>query len=216
LKEIVGDSAFDYAHVILAFHYMNRIADTLGVTPEVFPLRMRHFESLRKASVQLMGFFMTRMDLNNRAYDVSYQEALLRTTPVFKAITGREPENDFELFQTRPKLVEVMQILMEDRQGRTGLDTITIEKVQRTVEEALPADVTQAESIAPRPKDPIEDFAFTGTRCAYRTTPEMIQSLRDAGYDDTDILDLAIIVADANLWARAHRLYGLDPSLIYL
>ena len=44
----------------------------------------------------------------------------------------------------------------------------------------------------------------------------MIGRLRQKGYDDLGILDLAIAVADANLWARIYRLEGLKPELFYL
>jgi hypothetical protein len=42
---------------------------------------------------------------------------------------------------------------------------------------------------------------------------EMIDRLRQKGYDDTGILDLAIAVADANMWTRIYRLFGLDAGL---
>jgi hypothetical protein len=59
-------------------------------------------------------------------------------------------------------------------------------------------------------------LAFVGTRYAYRTTVDMIDALRQKGYDDTGILDLAIAVAEANQWARIHRLLDLDPAIFYL
>ena len=55
-----------------------------------------------------------------------------------------------------------------------------------------------------------------GTRYAYRTTPDMIEALRQEGFDDIGILDLAIAVAEANQWARIHRLLNLNPKLYYL
>jgi alkylhydroperoxidase family enzyme len=54
-----------------------------------------------------------------------------------------------------------------------------------------------------------------GTRYAHRTTKEMIDMLHQQGYDDLDILDLAIAVADANMWARIYRLFGLNANLLY-
>ena len=72
------------------------------------------------------------------------------------------------------------------------------------------------ESFHLRPEDPVEAFAFIGTRYAYRTTEAMIAALRERGYDDLGVLDLAIAVADANQWARLHRLLGLAPELFCL
>ena len=43
----------------------------------------------------------------------------------------------------------------------------------------------------------------------------MIDALREDGYDDLGILDLAIAVADANMWARIYRLAGLKAELFY-
>jgi len=79
-----------------------------------------------------------------------------------------------------------------------------------------PASVIDAQGLHPVPDDPIEAFAFVGTRYAYRTTKRMIKGLRQIGYDDLGILDLAIAVADANLWARIYRLADLKPELFYL
>ena len=43
----------------------------------------------------------------------------------------------------------------------------------------------------------------------------MIDRLRQEGYDDISILDLAIAVADANMWARMYRLFDLNSDLFY-
>jgi alkylhydroperoxidase family enzyme len=65
-----------------------------------------------------------------------------------------------------------------------------------------------------RPADPVEAFAFVGTRYAQRATDAMVDALRGAGFDDLGILDLAIAVADANQWARMRRLLGLPADLL--
>ncbi len=82
----------------------------------------------------------------------------------------------------------------------------------------LPARTSRRGRIAdggPRPTDPVEAFAFVGSRYASRTTERMIEALREAGYDDLGILALTIAVADANNWARLHRLAGLPAELGY-
>jgi hypothetical protein len=215
LRKIIGDRALDYAHVIVSFHYINRIADMLNVPHEALSLHLRRFEWLRRATVHAASYFMSKMDLTNREFESSYERAVENITPIFKRVTGREPQDEFKPFIPRPKLVEVMQMLLEERYMRGSLDHATITRVQRTVENALPTNAHQAGGIHSRLEDPVDDFAFVGTRYAYRTTPEMIVALRRCGYDDTGILDLAIVVADANDWARAYRLYGLDPNLLY-
>jgi hypothetical protein len=84
------------------------------------------------------------------------------------------------------------------------------------VEEALPASEDDLSGFHVRSTDPVVDFAFVGTRYAYRMTRARIEALRRSGYDDLGILDLATAVADANLWARMFRLVGLPPALFYL
>jgi alkylhydroperoxidase family enzyme len=88
--------------------------------------------------------------------------------------------------------------------------------VHHGVEAALPSRREEAEGFHPRPADPIDAFAFVGTRYAARTTEGMIEALRRDGFDDVAILDLAIAVADANQWARTHRLLGLEAGLFSL
>jgi hypothetical protein len=80
----------------------------------------------------------------------------------------------------------------------------------------MPENAEDMEGLHTRPDDPIEAFAFLGTRYAYRTTKPMIDVLRREGFDDLGLLDLAIAVADANQWARLYRLLDLPAELFYL
>ena len=116
----------------------------------------------------------------------------------------------------RPKLVEILALALEERDRHSGLDRATVARLHATVEAALPATADEAQGFHARPADPVAAFAFVGTRYAARTTADMITALRRAGYDDVAILDLAIAVADANQWARLHRLLGLPPALFTL
>ena len=216
LRQVVGSSALDYARVIAAFHFMNRMADLLGVAHEILPDKLRSYKPLRRASIQLMGYFMTRMDLANRSYEISYQQALAKITPVFEAVTGRAPQDEFENLRERTKLIEIIQLMLEERQSSTGLDKTTIIKIQRTVEAALPTGAAQTQGPLEHRDDPVEDFTTIGTRYSHRADSGLIEALRAAGYEDRSILDLALTVAYANDWARVYRLYGLDPNLFYL
>jgi hypothetical protein len=192
VRALVGDGALDYALLVGAFHFINRVADLLHVDAEVLPERLRRFETLRRLSVRAGSLFMARMDLAPRPYPTTYAEAVAR----FARATGRPPGDAFAPVAARPKLIEAIE--------------------HRTVEAALPSDPDQAVGFHARPADPIEAFAFVGTRYAARTTPEMIEALRRAGRDDLGVLDLAIAVADANQWARLHRLAGLPRDLFYV
>lgn len=196
--------------VLGVFHFINRIADLLHVDAEALPERLRRFESIRRLGVRVASRILARGDLRNRPYAVGWDEARSRIAPLLE----RHDARALRALAPRPKLVEALQLALEER-GRSSVDRPTLARIHRTVEAALPVAATDVEGFHTRPADPVEAFAFVGTRYAYRTTAEMIDALRRAGYDDLGILDLAIAVADANQWARTHRLLGLSPDVFY-
>ena len=216
IRDIVGDGALDYALVLGSFHYINRIADLLQVSPEALPPSLRRFELLRRITIRVASIMLAKMNMANRGYQTSFEEAIEKLKPFFENTFKRHLEDELELLKTRPKLVEVLQLKIEDRDRHSSLNREILTRIHRTVEAALPGFVDEAEGFHTRPEDPVEAFAFVGTRYAYRVTKDMIDTLRQAGYDDTGILDLAIAVADANQWARIYRLTDLDPTLFYL
>jgi len=216
LREIVGDGALDYALVIVSFHFVNRIADLLGIVTEFLPISLRRIECLRRTAVRLLGIFMKMMDLTNRAYGTSYDAAVKSIAPLFQDAMGRHPGDDFKSITARPKIIEAIRLSLEERDKHSSLDRQVLAKIHQTVEQALPECADDLEGFHTRPDDPIEDFAFVGTRYAHRTTREMIDVLRAEGFDDLGLLDLAVAIADANQWARLYRLLGLPPELFYL
>ena len=216
LREIVGDGALDYTLVIGLFHFINRIADLLHVAPEALPESLRRFGFLRRMTVRIASLIMSRMDLKNRKFGSSYEETLENITPLFEQTMDRKPGDAFAPVKTRPKLIEVFQFILEEQVIHTSLNRETLADIHRTVEDALPAAIDDAKGFHARPENPVEAFAFVGTRYAYRTTENMIDELRRMNYDDVGILDLAIAVAIANFWARTHRLLSLEPELFYV
>jgi hypothetical protein len=216
MRKIVGDDALDYLLVIASFHFVNRIADLLDVPLEGLPKSLRRFEFLRRLTLRVAGRLLSRMDLANREYRLTYDNALTNLRSSLAITSKMELESALAVFKPRPKLVEVFHLLLAERDNRSSLDQKIIAKIHVAVEKALPATVIDAQGLHPVPDDPIEAFAFVGTRYAYRTTKHMIDKLRQKGYNDMGILDLAIAVADANLWARIYRLAGLKPELFYL
>ena len=216
MRKIVGDDALDYLLVIASFHFVNRIADLLDVPLEGLPKPLRRFELLRRLTLRVAGVMLAKMDLANREYQLTYDNALTNLKSGLAITSQPELEAALAVFKPRPKLVEVLQLLLTERDHRSGLDRDILAKIHRAVEKALPATVIDAQGFHPVPEDPVEGFAFVGTRYAYRTTRRMIDGLRRKGYDDLAVLDLAIAVADANMWARLYRLTGLKPELYYL
>ena len=212
LRAVVGDAVLDYVLVLCAFHFINRIADLLAVPPEALPRALRRFEPLRRLGVRVTSALLGRMDLANRPYPTSFEEARSR----FEAVRGGPVGDALEPLRSRPALVESLALAMEERRRVTSLDADTLARVDRAVEAALPRSSGDATGFHARPADPLEAFAFVGTRYANRTTEAQITALRRAGYDDLGILDLAIAVADANQWARMHRLAGVPAELLWL
>lgn len=216
VRAAAGDGALDYVLVLGSFHFINRIADLLGVDPEALPEALRRFELVRRLGVRIASRLLARMDLANRTYPTSYAEALASAAPLVERSLGRPVGEALAPFAARPKLIEVLALALAERDERSTLDRATLARVQRTVEDALPRSLDDSTGFHARPADPVEAFAFVGTRYPARATPAMIEALRRAGWGDLGILDLATAVADANNWARMHRLLGLAPELLYV
>jgi hypothetical protein len=216
IREIVGDGAIDYAMVMASFHFINRMADLLNVAPELLPNALRRFEFLRRISVRLFSLLLAKFDLANRVYPFSYDTAIANISPVFERIFGRKISTEFKQIENRPKVIEVIQMQLEEMEDFSSLDRETLGKIHRIVEASLPGKRGDTEGYHPIPDDPVEALAFIGTRYAHRMTEERIHKLRSMGYDDVGILDLTVAVADANQWARVYRLLDLDPAICYI
>ena len=186
------------------------------MAPEALPESLRRFNFLRRMTVRVASLIMSRMDLRNRKFNSSYEKTVENITPLFERAMGRKPGDAFTSIKSRPKLIEVFRFILEERVIHTSLDRETLANIHRTVEDALPADIEDVEGFHERPENPVEAFAFVGTRYAYRTTKDMIDDLRRMNYDDVGILDLAIAVAGTNYWARTHRLLSFEPELFYV
>jgi alkylhydroperoxidase family enzyme len=209
VRALVGDGALDYVLVLCAFHFINRIADLLAVPPEAIPESLRRFEPLRRVGVRVASMLLGRMDLKNRAYTTSFDDARAR----LEAVLGRRVGAAVDPLRQRPKLVESIALAVEERDHASSLPRAALGRVQSAVAAALPRSVEEATGFHTRPTDPVEAFAFVGTRYASRIPTEQIVALRHEGFDDSGILDLAVAVADANQWERMYRLAELPEAL---
>jgi hypothetical protein len=206
LRALAGDGALEYALVLGAFHFVNRIADLLGVDPELPGMPwLRRAEALRRLAVRAMTMVLGRMDLALRPFDRTFADVVASLPPAVDRTA-------LEALRPRPHVLEAIRLAREER-GRSSLDPATLVAVDAAVEAALPASAEGVEGFHARPADPVGAFAFVGTRYAQRATAAMIDALRRAGWDDLRLLDLAIAVADANQWARLRRLLALPASL---
>jgi len=159
LREIVGDGALDYTLVIGLFHFIDRMADLLHVAPEALPKSLRRFEFLRRLTVRIASLIMSKMDLQNRKFNSSYEETLENITPLFEQAMGRKPGDVFAPVKSRPRLIEVFRFILEERVIHTSLNRETLANIHRTVEDALPADIEDAKGFHERPENPVEAFA---------------------------------------------------------
>lgn len=216
LRTASGDAALAYALVISAFHFINRVADILDVDPEAIPRGLRRLEPLRKFGVWVGSRLMGRMDLGARPFDAGFEETAATLDVYAESSLGTAAREALAPLSARPHIVEVLRLGFEERDEGSSLDRETLARVHAGVEAALPDSLDEAEGFHPRPADPLDELIFVGTRYAYRTTDELIERVRALGFDDLAILDLAIAIAEANQWARLHRLAGLDPRFFYL
>ena len=216
LRATAGDGALTYALVAGSFHFINRVADLLHVDSEALPAGLRRFEPLRRVSVHVAARLFRRVDLANRAYGRTFDQAVADSGRAIEALLGVPLGERLAPLRARPHAVEILRLSLEERDQRSGLPRALIARVQQGVEDALPARREESLGFHARPSDPVDAFVFVGTRYATRTTLPMIDALRSTGLDDLGVLDLAIAIADANQWARTHRLLGLDARLFYL
>jgi alkylhydroperoxidase family enzyme len=216
LNTVVPGSAVEYVVVAGAFHFVNRIADLLNVDPEALPEGLRRFEWLRKLGVSVAARLMKRLDLVNRRYDRRYEDVLEELRRACLRRSASAATTDVSSLRASPQAIEILRLTIAERDDHSSLDEATLARVHRVVENALPRSRDDIEGFHPRPQDPVEAFAFVGTRYPARTTPAMIERLRAAGYEDLGILDRAIAVADANQWARMYRLLDLDSRIFLL
>ena len=180
------------------------------------PEGLRRFELLRRLNVRIAARLFRRVDLANRAYGRTYDQAIAESGRALEVLLAAPLGNRLAPLRARPQGIDILRLALEERDRRSSLPRELTARVHSGVEAALPATREEAVGFHARPPDPVDAFVFVGTRYAARTTPAMIDALRASGFDDLGVLDLAIAIADANQWARTHRLLGLDAGLFYL
>ncbi len=215
LRALVGDGAVTYAFVLCQFHFVNRMADLLHIDADGIPESVRVLGPIRKITVQFVSAVFSKIfNLENRIYDRSFVQVVdefLAQLPSSAATIQRE---DLAPLESRPHIIEILSSSVKEREQYSSLRKGVVRKIHALVEENLPDSEEDSTGFHERPEDPVEAFVFVGTRYAQRTTLAMIDALREAGYDDLGILDLAIAISDANMWVRFHRLLGLKPALL--
>jgi len=191
--------ALEIVSYVASFHFINRIADLVGIQSDV-PLVQPRWTWLRRLGVRMQGWTMGRfLDLSNRDAGVDADAALAEA----EAVLGPFPPGYRELVKAPnvaaflTTVADVMRRLPSDLVGR----------VTPVVAAALPANEEDATGFHARPSDPIDALAFVGTRYAARTTDAMTDAIRDQyGMDDAALTDLFYAIAMRNAFERMDRL----------
>ncbi len=227
----------DAAGVMIAFNFITRVANALGVEPEI-PAWMRRIEPLRQLGLRAMAlFFRLFVDLNQKEVQgptPSEHLAALRT--LFIDLQMGDLPGWVERLSFAPPLLAALRELLEAlvrrdaATGSIGLDANRFRTIGRTVLRSIPnaetltilADNWQ---LAPGSEADskrtalITRFANDVALRSYTLTRERIDELRAANLDDAEILDVTVTAA---LWSAAARLEvltgclpALDPEAEY-
>jgi len=182
-----------------AFHFINRIADLVGIESD-FPLIQRRFRGLRRLGVRFQGWSMGKLaNLSRQQVDVDVDAALAEA----EAVLGPLPPG-FAALRKAPNVAGYLTTIAEVTRQ---LDPAMLERVTRGVADALPTREEEALGFHPRPTDPVDALIFVGTRYAARTTEALVDAVREkAGYDDAALTDLFYAISMRNGVERMFRL----------
>jgi alkylhydroperoxidase family enzyme len=211
LGEVVSaygvNGSIEIVAVLGAFHFVNRVADLVGIRSDL-PLIRPRWRRLRRLGVRLQAWGMRAlMDLSNQAVEVNTEAALAEA----EAALGPLPAG----YQAVREVPNVAGFLTTVARVVRELDPEMLERVGRVVASALPAREEEAVGFHPRPADPLEALSFVGTRYAVRTTDRMVDAVREKyGYSDAELTDLFYAISMQNAVERMHRLLAAPPSTL--
>ncbi len=219
---------YDAVGVMMAFNFITRVVNALGVEPEI-PGWMRRIEPLRQLGLRAMAlFFRLFVNLDRKeVHGPTPSEHLAALRTLFIDLRLGDLPAWVERLSFAPPLLATLREFLEAlvrrdaATGTNGLDVNQFLAIGRTVLQSIPnaetltllADNWQ---LAPDTEADAERTALI-TRFAkdvalrsYTLTRERIDELRAANLDDAEILDVAVTAA---LWSAAARLEVLTGCL---
>jgi len=198
-------AAVDVTGYIYSFHFINRIADLVGIRSDL-PLIQSHWSWLRRIGVRLQGAMMRRvMDLRHCDVEVDVDQGIAR----MEAIVGPLPRG-FSSLRAAPNVAGLLHTVADTAER---LDPGLLSAIGASVRAALPANEDEALGFHRRPSDPLEALVFVGTRYPTRTTDEMVDAVRRSrDFDDRGILNVFFAIAMHNGLERMRRL--LEKPLV--
>jgi alkylhydroperoxidase family enzyme len=191
--------AIEIVSVLTAFHFINRIADLVGIQSDL-PIVQPRWRWLRRAGVRLLGWGMKRLaDLSNQRAAVDVEACLREAAETFGSLPA-----GYESMREAPNVAAFLTTVA--RVARE-LDRDMVERVGAVVARSLPRDEEEATGFHARPAEPLEALAFVGTRYAARTTDDLVAAVRAKyGYGDAELTDLFYAISMHNGLARMNRL----------
>jgi alkylhydroperoxidase family enzyme len=222
---------FDAVGVMIAFNFISRVANALGVEPEI-PGWMRRIKPLRQLALRAMALcFRFFVDLDRKEVHgptPAEHLAALRTLFIDLGLGGLPAW--VERLSVAPPLLAALREFLEAlvrrdaATGTIGLDANQFMAIGRTVLQSVPnaesltklADnwqpASRAEADAKRTAL-ITRFADDVALRSYTLTRDRIDELRAANLDEADVLDIVVTAALWSATARLEVLTGCLPAL---
>ncbi len=219
---------FDAAGVMVAFNFITRVANALGVEPEI-PGWMRRIEPLRQLGLRAMAlFFRLFVDLDRKqVHGPAPSEHLAALRALFTDLRLGDLPAWVERLPFAPPLLAAVREFLEallrggETAGAAGVDANRFMAIGRTVLRSIPNAETLtalADNWQPAPRAEADSertalvtrFANDVALRSHTLTRERVDELRAAGLDDADVLD---VVVSAALWGAAARLEVLTGCL---
>jgi len=217
---------FDAVGVMIAFNFITRVANALGVEPEI-PGWMRRIEPFRQVGLRAMAlFFRLFVDLESKGvYGPTPSEHLAALRTLFIDLGLGDVPAWLERLAFAPPLLaalrEFLEALVRRDTATGGFDVNQFMAIGRTVLQSIGNAQTLtalADDWEPVPRGEadaqrttlITRFANDVALRSYTLTRDRTDELRAAGLDDAEVLD---VVVTAALWGAAARLEVLTGCL---
>jgi alkylhydroperoxidase family enzyme len=223
---------FDAVGVMIAFNFITRVANALGVEPEI-PGWMRRIEPLRRLALRTMAlFFRFFIDLDRkRVHGPTPSEHLAALRTLFVGLRLGDLPVWVERLSFAPPLLAALRELLEAlfrrdaATGTLGLDANQFMAIGQTVLQSIPNAGTLTILAGTWQPDPraeadgkrtalITRFAKDVALRSYTLTRERIDELRAAHLDDAEVLDVVVTTALWSAAARLEVLTGCLPALV--
>jgi alkylhydroperoxidase family enzyme len=222
---------FDAVGVMIAFNFISRVANALGVEPEI-PGWMRRIKPLRQLAHRAMALcFRWFVDLDRKGvHGPTPSEHLAALRTLFSDLRLGDLPAWMERLSIAPPLLAAFREFLEalvrrdTATGAIGLDANQFMAIGRTVLQSVPNAETLtklADNWQPAPRaEPdakrtalVTRFAKDVALRSYTLTRDRVAELRAANLDDADVLDVVVTTALWSATARLEVLTGCLPAL---